>query len=532
MAKLQVASTAIVCVCTPRTSPTAHWEMSSAIHGRPLVDWVIKALHHSRRIGSIVALGPEQLDSLLCARMVRQRLDYPSLFTNKDHDAALSGKREEGFFITIGSAVLLTPQIIDKALSTILRPAMVPTLALIPSLRPSPCSVVPSVFALCWRSEDVLTTIQLLLCAHAHRIKPHAASLLCNPLNQPHRFIRFGEEKAAVIVDSEHTRNTASMRLSPGAAQRYKRVALVVNPHAGIGMRANWFMSHVMGFRRSSLCVHSSPPDTARQLCKLLLQQGIRAELRQTKSATDALAAAQEYARKHYDVVIAAGGDGAINTIVNGIANTTTALGVIPLGTANVFALQMNIPPDVRSACQLIAEGKVRRIDLGKVNNRFFASVAGVGFDAMVMRKTERGWMKRRLGGISYIIQAVVLLASYRFKPIHFTTPAGKRHRAYFLLLGNGKYYGGSLRVASAADINDGKLDIVAFTSKRLRDWPRYVIGILSGKLDNYAPIEYLQERSIIIERTGLHSIELDGEIEGTTPAQVSAQPDALRVIC
>jgi diacylglycerol kinase family enzyme len=126
----------------------------------------------------------------------------------------------------------------------------------------------------------------------------------------------------------------------------------------------------------------------------------------------------------------------------------------------------------------------------------------------------------------------VVLLASYRFKPIHFTTPAGKRHRAYFLLLGNGKYYGGSLRVASAADINDGKLDIVAFTSKRLRDWPRYVIGILSGKLDNYAPIEYLQERSIIIERTGLHSIELDGEIEGTTPAQVSAQPDALRVIC
>jgi YegS/Rv2252/BmrU family lipid kinase len=506
--------------------------MSCAIHGRPLVDWVIKALNHSCRIGSIVAIGPDQLDSLLCARLLRQRLDYPTLFAKKSNETALTWGSEGGFFITVGSAVLLTPPIIDNALNAFLQPAMVPTLPIIHSPKNCPALVMASAFALCWRSEDIVTTIQMLLSAHAHHIKPQFIKPLSTPLSQPHRFIRFWEADGAFIVNNEQTRRAASKRLPPPPESRYKRVALVVNPQAGIGMRANWFMSHVMGFRRTTLTGHSPSPDTAQGLCELLQQQGIRAEPRQTHSATEALTAAQEYARKRYDVVIAAGGDGAINAIVNGIANTTTALGVIPLGTANVFALQMNIPPDVRSACQLIAEGAVRRIDLGKVNNRFFASVAGVGFDAMVMRQTERGWMKRRLGGLGYIAQAVLLLARYRFKPIHFTTQAGKRHRAYFLLIGNGKYYGGSLRIASAADINDGKLDIVAFTSKRLRDWPRYVIGMLHGTLGNDAPIEYLQERSIVIERTGLHSIELDGEIEGTTPALVSAQPGALRVIC
>src|SRR5215472_2171370 len=126
-----------------------------------------------------------------------------------------------------------------------------------------------------------------------------------------------------------------------------------------------------------------------------LRQQGWNVKLAFTKSSDDAQRLAREAATKKADIVIAVGGDGTINSIIQGLAGSETALGLIPSGTFNVWARETGIPMDIAGARDVLVNGQVRRIDLGCVSNRYFLLMAGIGFGGTVTYAVKKQSMKR-----------------------------------------------------------------------------------------------------------------------------------------
>src|SRR5947208_11320903 len=134
-----------------------------------------------------------------------------------------------------------------------------------------------------------------------------------------------------------------------------------------------------------------------------LRRSGWSVKLRLTKEAGDARQQAREAVAQQVNVVIAAGGDGTINEIIQGLAGSETALGVLPFGTVNVWARETNMPLDNSGACAVVLHGKTRRIDLGKVDDRYFLLMVGIGLDAVIAQAVEKKPIKR-LGVLGYLL--------------------------------------------------------------------------------------------------------------------------------
>ena len=229
--------------------------------------------------------------------------------------------------------------------------------------------------------------------------------------------------------------------------------------------------------------------------------------------------------------MVAAGGDGTINAVVNELAGSTTTFGAIPLGTMNIFALQMGIPMEIRSACQILAAGKVRTIDVGKAGDHYFVCLAGIGFDAYVITKTNK-ILKSSLGAFSYSVAALWNFLTYRFRKIRLTIDSGPVQAGYMALIGNGKYYSSNLVITPDARFDDGLLDVILFKSRGLRHILKYVRQMSAGSLAGLENVVHFQGKHISVKRHGNHYVHFDGEHIGYTPIDISVVPNALRVVC
>ncbi|NIV28338.1 MAG: YegS/Rv2252/BmrU family lipid kinase, partial [Anaerolineae bacterium] len=169
----------------------------------------------------------------------------------------------------------------------------------------------------------------------------------------------------------------------------------------------------------------AGPWDVRRGLKRVrssLKRRGWSVQLQLTEKPGDAIALARAAAQDNYDVVIVAGGDGTINEAVNGLIGTETALGVLPVGTGNMWAKQLGIPTytltnplRLREAAAGLAEGKIRVVDVGRVNNRYFLCWAGIGLDAQVTAEMEpRQRRTKRLGALPYAIAAIVVARDFK----------------------------------------------------------------------------------------------------------------------
>src|SRR5437868_10865707 len=158
-----------------------------------------------------------------------------------------------------------------------------------------------------------------------------------------------------------------------------------------------------------------------------------------------------------FEKIVAAGGDGTINEVVNGLAGSNATLGLLPIGTMNVFATELGLPVSDLELCWKIILGESRRVvDLARANEKFFVQLAGVGLDAQVVQETSAQF-KRNFGPLSYLISAAQIAAR---KPPRLVVEAeGAEHEGSFVLIGNGRYYGGPFPFFKDARIDDGKLD-------------------------------------------------------------------------
>lgn len=247
-----------------------------------------------------------------------------------------------------------------------------------------------------------------------------------------------------------------------------------------------------------------------------------------TAAAGDAGALAREAVRKGYRVVVAAGGDGTINEVVNGLAGSDVALGILPVGTMNVFATELGIPSNLQKAWNVIGAGHIRRIDLARANEQYFVQLAGVGLDAQVVQATSANF-KKNFGPLSYVISAAQIAA--RKPPRLLVESAERSVVGSFVLIGNGRFYGGPITLFKEARIDDGRLDVLVFKNLGYLDIARYLGGVIMGTHTELGDVEYFQTRKAAVRSEQAVPIEVDGEIAGVLPATFRISSRKLRVV-
>ncbi len=269
--------------------------------------------------------------------------------------------------------------------------------------------------------------------------------------------------------------------------------------------------------------------ERARHLIRRLQDLFPEADLLTTKRAGHARDLAKQAAGRGDDMIIAAGGDGTINEVVNGMAGSKSVLGLLPVGTVNVFAMELGIPSKLEKAIALIREGHIKRLDLAEANGRSFVQLAGVGFDAQTVQNTDHNF-KKALGPLSYIVTAAQLASQ---KPPVLTVEAQgfKTSQGSFMLVGNGRYYGGPFQFFPEASMNDGLLDVCLFKNLTHIDLIRYFQGIVSGSHTRFKDVSYFKSALIRVTADREVPVEVDGELHGQVPVTFSIKKSALAVL-
>ncbi|MBM2838410.1 MAG: sphingosine/diacylglycerol kinase-related protein [Deltaproteobacteria bacterium] len=258
--------------------------------------------------------------------------------------------------------------------------------------------------------------------------------------------------------------------------------------------------------------------------------KGAEVDLFLTRKRGDALQTASDARNENVDIVVGAGGDGTINEIINGLAGSDIPLGVIPLGTVNVFALETGIPMDPVGACNIILEGLPRKLNLGRVNGRYFLLMGGVGFDAYVVYGLDIR-LKRLSGRISYILTALGRGLTYRSSPLEIELDNGQKVNGYGAVVGNMKYYGGTMSITPFADMERNDLDVCIFKSKGFGNILRYTWGVIQKRHLTYPDVEYHTVKNLRIKSKGKTYIQADGDVVGQLPAEFSIAEEGITVI-
>lgn len=262
----------------------------------------------------------------------------------------------------------------------------------------------------------------------------------------------------------------------------------------------------------------------------LLAERGIRVELRLTGTAGDAERFAREACTACREpLVIAGGGDGTVNEVLNGLLPGAATLAVLPLGTSNVLARELGIrsPED---AVARIARGTSRPLTVGLAKKgevrRYFLLMAGAGVDGAVV-EGMRGTEKRLFGKGAYILSVLRLLVAWKHERFEVNA-AGQRLRCHSVIVCNAANYGGSFRLAPAADIFSPTLEVLCVESNRRRDYLRLLGGVIAGRGSGRSAT-VISAREVEIH--GGMAMQLDGDYFCRAPVTISAQENFVRLI-
>jgi len=252
--------------------------------------------------------------------------------------------------------------------------------------------------------------------------------------------------------------------------------------------------------------------------------------IRITSHPGEAEALARRAVEDGFARVIAAGGDGTVNHVANALVGSNAALGLLPLGTVNVFAMELGLPLHNLELCWDIIKGtNVRLVDLPSANGKRFVQLAGVGLDAQVVKETSLAF-KRSFGPLSYLISAAQIAA--RQPPrLFIESNNAPVDEGSFVLIGNGRLYGGPFPFFKHAVLDDGLLDVVLFKRLGYLEIIKYLQDVVFSSDIHVPEIEYFQTQRLRITSEQDVPVEVDGELAGNCPVDFEIQPKALRVL-
>ena len=275
---------------------------------------------------------------------------------------------------------------------------------------------------------------------------------------------------------------------------------------------------------------NSPPASRLEEAAKAFQAEGWQIDVHVTQAPGHATQIAREAAEAGYDVVFSCGGDGTINEVVNGIACTQTALGVLRGGMGDVFGREVGISRAPEEALKVLRDGERRRFDLGKANERYFLLMAGIGFDAEVVRAVPSR-PKKLLGSTSYALWGAWQMARYRSRSVLLRIDGEEIDaRLYWMLLGNTRSYGGVIRIASDALVDDGKLDAFVFEGRGIGRIAGTASRIVRHRLEGAEGVTFRRVKELEVISSGL-DVQLDGEYAGQTPMRFTVVPAALDIL-
>jgi diacylglycerol kinase (ATP) len=286
------------------------------------------------------------------------------------------------------------------------------------------------------------------------------------------------------------------------------RVGLVFNPIAGGGGHA----------RTGSL------------VGDCLTRRGLEVVIRTTRGPGDGTRVAAALAAE-VDAMVAVGGDGTVNEVLNALPGRDIPLGIVPAGTVNVLALELGLPFDVDDACDVIAGGLTVPLDLGVVDGRSFVIHTGAGLDALTIRRLNPR-AKRRYREAAFVWTGLRAFLDQE-QPEFPVTVDGHEYRANFAVVGNCRYYGGRFGITTGADPADGQLDVVLFRGDGFLQTALFWMAVPLSLHLRHPATRYLRGRRVELGRPeGGRDVwfQTDGELAGRLPAVVESRPKAVRI--
>lgn len=258
-------------------------------------------------------------------------------------------------------------------------------------------------------------------------------------------------------------------------------------------------------------------------------EQGVAVDLTLTKARGDARRAAAAARGGGCERVVAAGGDGTLNEVINGLVPSGIPLAFLPLGTTNVFALEAGIPFELETACRIALEGVPLPVCLGAADDHRFLLMASAGPDAEAVYAVSGG-LKRLAGKFAYLASAARVLAARSPRPIEALTAEGEAIPCYGAVVSNGRLYGGRFAIAPRASLQEEALDVCLLLRPGRLALLRAVGALASGRPLAPAAARTFKARQLRLEGEAV-PVQLDGDYFGRLPVTLRAVAGELLMV-
>jgi YegS/Rv2252/BmrU family lipid kinase len=268
------------------------------------------------------------------------------------------------------------------------------------------------------------------------------------------------------------------------------------------------------------------------EILRYFQARGWECTVHETSQVGEGCAVARAAVAEGYEVIVAAGGDGTVNEVLNGVAHSSARLGVIPLGTENILARELGIPFDLDAACRLLLTGPTRTVDLGRLGDRVFLLMAGFGFDAQVV-KDVLPWCKDLLHSYAFFLTGFKTLAGWKQWRARLVVDGRETldTKAWQVLVCNAPRLAWGVYAARHATLDDGWLDVLVFQQPSRWVLLGDVLAAIQRGVFQSPNILHFQARHLEIERPPQIPVQIDGEVIETAHTELDVLPGALQVI-
>ena len=249
-----------------------------------------------------------------------------------------------------------------------------------------------------------------------------------------------------------------------------------------------------------------------------------------TEYAGHATELARQYARMGFDAVVAVGGDGTVNEIAQGIRDTQTALGIIPMGSGNGFARHLSIPMRANKAIELLNHSEPISVDYGLANGKLFVSTCGTGFDAVVADQFA-GSIKRGIG--TYVQNILKEVFTYHPQTYRIVGDGWDvTHKAFLITFANSNQWGNEAKIAPKASVQDGLMDIMLMSGHAILASASLALRLFTGNIDDSHFMDTIRAKEVTLERESAAPFHIDGDpVEMDKDIQIRIVADGLKVL-
>jgi len=265
---------------------------------------------------------------------------------------------------------------------------------------------------------------------------------------------------------------------------------------------------------------------------RILKQNGFRLSVYFTKGEGEVLPKVAEAIQQGFTAIIIAGGDGSVNEAINGMVGKTATLGMLPFGGSNVLGRELKIPMNPIEAARVIARRNTRKIDLGRVQGRYFSMMASCGYDAYAISRTSRR-IKKIIHRYAYLWAGIKDFMGYRPTEVTLVLDNGKVvEKGTLVVVSNTHFYGGSHEVTPFAEVDDGFLDICIYKGKWQLGLVHFALNVLSKKHLQLKNVHYYRIQKVYMTAEKPTLLQVDGDLLGELPMTAEIVPEALEVFC